>query len=78
MEQTHRLNLLIPSLHLRIGYTQDVTRLTRRGYEPAQKMTRPQALRFYTLDAAFGAFEEKAKGSIEGGKLADFTVFSAI
>ena len=27
-------------------------------------MTREQALRSYTLDAAFGAFEEKTKGSL--------------
>lgn len=46
------------------------------GYEPDQKMTREEALRSYTLDAAYGAFEEKLKGSIETGKLADFTVFS--
>jgi predicted amidohydrolase YtcJ len=46
------------------------------GYEPEQKMTREQALRSYTLDAAYGAFEEDIKGSIENGKLADFTVFS--
>ena len=46
------------------------------GYEGDQKMTREQALRSYTLDAAFGAFEEDRKGSIEAGKLADFTVFS--
>ena len=46
------------------------------GYEPAQRMTREQALRSYTLDAAYGAFEEKIKGSIEEGKLADFTVFT--
>ena len=46
------------------------------GYEAGQKMTREQALRSYTLDAAFGAFEEKRKGSIEPGKLADFTIFS--
>ena len=46
------------------------------GYEPAQKMTREQALRSYTLDAAYGAFEESIKGSIQAGKLADFTVFS--
>ena len=39
-------------------------------------MTREQALVSYTLDAAYGAFEENIKGSIEVGKLADFTVFS--
>jgi len=46
------------------------------GYEPAEKMTRAQALKSYTLDAAYGAFEENIKGSIAPGKLADFTVFS--
>ncbi len=46
------------------------------GYEPEEKMTREQALRSYTLDAAYGAFQESIKGSIEPGKLADFTVFS--
>jgi predicted amidohydrolase YtcJ len=46
------------------------------GYEPEEKMTREQALRSYTLDAAYGAFEENIKGSIQVGKLADFTVFS--
>ena len=46
------------------------------GYEPKQKMSREQALRSYTLDAAYGAFQEDALGSIEVGKEADFTVFS--
>lgn len=45
------------------------------GYEPEQKMTREQALRSYTLDAAYGAFEEDIKGSIAQGKLADFTIY---
>jgi len=58
-----------------------VTRQTLKGepaggYEPEEKMTRAQALKSYTLDAAFGEFEEQSKGSIEAGKLADFTVFS--
>jgi predicted amidohydrolase YtcJ len=46
------------------------------GYEADQKMTREQALRSYTLDAAYGAFQDDIKGSIANGKLADFTVFS--
>ncbi len=58
-----------------------VTRQTLKGepvggYEPAEKMTRAQALKSYTLDAAYGAFEEKIKGSIQESKLADFTIFS--
>ncbi len=58
-----------------------VTRKTLKGeppagFEPEEKLTREQALRSYTLDAAYGAFEEKVKGSVTPGKLADFTVFS--
>ncbi|MBS0001260.1 MAG: amidohydrolase [Cyclobacteriaceae bacterium] len=58
-----------------------VTRKTLKGfppegYEPEQKMTREQALRSYTIEAAYGAFEEEIKGSVTKGKLADFTVFS--
>ena len=58
-----------------------VTRKTLKGepqggYEPDQKMTRKQALRSYTLDAAYAAFQENVVGSIEAGKYADFTVFS--
>jgi predicted amidohydrolase YtcJ len=39
-------------------------------------MTLPEALRGYTVEAAYAEFEEKAKGSIEKGKLADLTVIS--
>ena len=39
-------------------------------------MTREQALRSYTLDAAYGAFQEDYLGSIKVGKAADFTIFS--
>ena len=39
-----------------------------------QKISRKQALRLYTLNNAFLTFEEKEKGSIEVGKLADFVI----
>ena len=45
-------------------------------FEPSQRMTREEALRSYTLDAAYSAFEEDQKGSLEVGKLADVTVLS--
>lgn len=46
------------------------------GWHPEEAVTRQQALRMFTLWAAYAAFEEKTKGSIEVGKIADLTVFS--
>jgi hypothetical protein len=39
-----------------------------------QKITREEALRLLTIDAAYAAFEEGKKGSLEAGKLADLVV----
>ena len=39
-------------------------------------MSREEALRSYTWNNAYAAFEEKVKGSLEPGKLADITVLS--
>jgi len=41
-----------------------------------QKMTRAEAIKSYTLDNAFAAFEEDQKGSLEIGKLADIVILS--
>jgi len=46
------------------------------GWYPEQRMTLQEALRGYTIEAAYAEFEEKDKGSIETGKLADLVVIS--
>lgn len=46
------------------------------GWYPEQRLTLNEALRGYTVEAAYAEFEENQKGSIEKGKLADLTVIS--
>jgi hypothetical protein len=55
---------------------QDAKGQPAAGFDPDQKLTRAEALRTMTLDAAYGSFAEKEKGSIEVGKLADLVVLS--
>jgi len=59
-------------------YRAAVTRMMNNGvaFYPEQSMTREEALRARTIDAAYAAFEEDIKGSLEVGKLADVTVLS--
>src|SRR5262247_2802346 len=47
------------------------------GWHPEQAVSREQALKMFTIWAAFAAFEEKTRGSIEVGKFADLTALSA-
>lgn len=49
---------------------------TGEVFNPTQKMTREEALRSYTINGAYAAFEEKEKGSLTPGKLADVVVLS--
>jgi predicted amidohydrolase YtcJ len=44
------------------------------GWVPSQKISIAEALRAYTIDAAYAAFSESSLGSIEPGKLADLVV----
>lgn len=62
-----------------MGLYAAVTRQTVKGepaegWFPEQRISLEKALRAYTWGAAYGAFEEDIKGTIEQGKLADFTV----
>jgi len=49
-------------------------RWTDLPLHPEQRISREQAIRLYTINNAWLTFEEKEKGSLEKGKLADFIV----
>ncbi|NKE57220.1 amidohydrolase family protein [Lentzea sp. PSKA42] len=60
---------------------QAVTRQSYLGRAPedwqlAQRLTVDQALRLFTIDAAYGTFEEDVKGSLAPGKYADLVILS--
>ena len=56
-----------------------ITRKTQGGQVigPAERISRLDALRMTTINAAYIGFEEKKKGSIEPGKLADLAILTA-
>ena len=55
---------------------QDASGQPPGGFDPDQKLTRAEALRTMTLEAAYFSFAEGEKGSIEAGKVADLVVLS--
>jgi predicted amidohydrolase YtcJ len=60
------------------SFYSSVSRVTSTGavFSEGQKMTRDEALRSYTINGAYAAFEEREKGSLAPGKLADIVVLS--
>lgn len=68
------LNPYNPFLAMQVA----VTRQTEGGrvIGAAQRISREDALRMVTLDAAWLSFDERKKGSIEAGKLADLAILS--
>ncbi len=66
----------------RVEFYAAIARRTLEGFAGPdwgldQRLTRGEALAILTSGAAYAAFEEKERGTIEPGKLADFSVFSA-
>lgn len=61
-----------------LSFYATVTRRLADGstFFPEQRLTREEALKSYTLNNAYAAFEEKIKGSLTPGKLADLVVLS--
>lgn len=60
-----------------LGMWITLARQPRRGGEPLhpeQKLTRPEAIRLYTIQNAWLTFEERLKGTLEPGKFADFII----
>jgi predicted amidohydrolase YtcJ len=55
---------------------QGIQAAVTRQFFPEERITADEALRMYTVNAAYASFEETVKGSIEEGKLADLTVLS--
>jgi len=55
---------------------QGIQAAVTRQFFPEEQITVDEALRMYTINAAYASFEETVKGSIEEGKLADLTVLS--
>jgi predicted amidohydrolase YtcJ len=49
---------------------------TPEDWQLAQRLTVRQALRLFTVDAAYGTFEENVKGSLARGKYADLVILS--
>lgn len=60
------------------GMWMAITRKTVSGavLNPEQRITREEALRLWTINGAWNGFDEKVKGSIEPGKLADMVVIT--
>jgi hypothetical protein len=65
-------NLMNPWINIYLAVTRKDS--TGHIYGADQAITREEALRLYTVSGAYATFEEKIKGSIESGKLADMVV----
>ncbi len=56
---------------------QDLDGMPAEGWAPEQRLTIEEAVRAFTINAAWAVGQEKERGSIEKGKLADLTILGA-
>ena len=54
----------------------DLSGFSGQGWHPELAVSREEALKMFTIWPAYASFMEDDLGTIEAGKLADFTVFS--
>ncbi len=68
----------IESVNTIENYFATVTRQLTNGstFFPEEKMTRMEALKSYTINSAYAAFQDDKLGSLEIGKLADITILT--
>jgi len=72
----------VESADPRLGLYAAITRQDLKGnppggWLPGERLTREEALRGFTLDAAWSLFLDKEVGSLEAGKRADLVVFAS-
>jgi predicted amidohydrolase YtcJ len=71
----------VAPLNPMVGLYAAITRATLDGKNPGgwipeEKITLPEAIEAYTMGAAFAEFQEREKGSISPGKLADMVILN--
>jgi hypothetical protein len=77
----HRPGCWLPNPNRLLGLYAAITRATLGGknldgWIPEEKITLPEAVEVYTMGSAFAEFQEKEKGCITPGKLADMVILS--
>jgi predicted amidohydrolase YtcJ len=66
---------VVPGLHAAVT-RQDAKGWPEGGWHPEERVTPEEALRMFSADVAWAAFEEDDRGAISTGRRADFTVLS--
>jgi predicted amidohydrolase YtcJ len=66
---------VVPGLHAAVT-RQDAKGWPPGGWHPRERVSADQALRMFSADVAYAAFEEADRGAIAAGKRADFTILS--